>query len=387
MRNFLLKSFCFICLFFLLPAGCNGSSSDSGDGTHSYRVDEVLSGLEHPWGMVFLPGDNNMALVTERPGRLNLVNLDSGERFEITGLPQIAASGQGGLLDVALHPDFQDNNLVYFTYSAVSGETGQYATHVSRARLDITGERLSDVELLLVAEPFADSNAHFGSRLVFDNRQLLYVSSGDRRNRDSAQDLSSLHGKTLRINDDGTIPDDNPFVNTEGAHPAIFSYGHRNAQGMAVHPETGEIWQNEHGERAGDEINILVKGGNFGWPIATYGREYSDGTPIGVLPPEHETTIDPVHYWENGAFPPSGMAFYQGEAFSAWQGDLLVGGLREGYIIRFEVTGNEVIETERLLEDRGWRIRDVRVNPADGLIYVLVDASSAPIVRISPDEE
>lgn len=366
-----------------MPFGCS-RSGETGDFNFSYRVETVSDGLEHPWGMVFLPGEQTLALVTERPGRLNLVDLSNGSRIPVSGLPEIAAAGQGGLLDVALHPAFEDNRLVYLSYAAAGAAPGQLATHVCRGTLDIGAATISDVMVLLVAEPFNSETAHFGSRLVFDSRNRLYVTSGDRRNRDSAQDLTSLHGKTLRIGDDGSIPPDNPFVDHEYAHPAIFSYGHRNAQGMAVHPETGEIWQNEHGQRSGDEINILVKGGNFGWPIATYSREYATRRSIGVLPPEDKETVDPFYYWENSGFPPSGMAFYAGDAFESWQGNLFVGGLRERCLARFETTGKTLTQAECLLADRNFRIRDVRVNPADGFLYVLVDARDAPLIRIRP---
>jgi len=378
------RSVIFVCALFFLVTGCNESESGSTGQATSYRVDTVLTGLEHPWGMVFLPGANHLALVTERPGRLNLVDITRGSRTQITGLPQIAAAGQGGLLDVALHPDFEDNRLVYLSYAAAGESRGQFATHVCRGRLNVGGAVLSDVEVILVAEPFVGTQAHFGSRLVFDGQKRLYVTSGDRKNRHSAQDLTSLHGKTLRINDDGSIPPDNPFINADGVHPAIYSYGHRNSQGMALHPETGEIWQCEHGESGGDEINILVKGGNFGWPVATYAREYISRRTIGVLPPEHDKTVIPVYYWEADAFPPSGMAFYKGDAFKNWRGNLFVGGLKERCLARFEIDGRRVVKAERLLEDRGWRIRDVRVNPADGFLYVLVDAENAPLVKIMP---
>ena len=387
MHRTALHFFC-ISLFLLLPAACNGSDGNMVNGVTDYRVETVLSGLEHPWGMIFLPGRENLALVTERPGRLNLVDVGNGEIHGISGIPEVAAVGQGGLLDVAVHPEFTENNLVYLSYTAGGDDPGQYATHVARGRLDLDGRHLVDLEVLLVAVPFSDSDAHFGSRMVFDDENRLYVTSGDRRDRYSAQDLTGLHGKTLRIHDNGDIPPDNPFIDIEDAHPAIFSYGHRNAQGMAVQPGTGDIWQNEHGEYAGDEINVIVKGGNFGWPIATYGREYTDQSEIGILPPEHEETVDPVYYWaEEDGFPPSGMAFYQGTAFENWEGDLLVGGLRDQYIARFEVNGTELFKKERILENRGWRIRDVRVNPADGFLYVLVDNPDAPLVRVRPAQE
>ncbi|RJP37705.1 MAG: PQQ-dependent sugar dehydrogenase [Desulfobacteraceae bacterium] len=378
------RSVLFACALFLFATGCNESESDSTGQAATYRVDTVLTGLEHPWGMVFLPGANPLALVTERPGRLNLVDITRGSRTQVTGLPQIAAAGQGGLLDVALHPDFEENRLVYLSYAAAGESRGQFATHVCRGRLDAGEAALSDVEVILVAEPFVGTEAHFGSRLVFDSQKRLYVTAGDRRNRHSAQDLTSLHGKTLRIHDDGSIPADNPFIDAKDVHPAIYSYGHRNSQGMARHPETGEIWQCEHGEFGGDEINILVKGGNFGWPIATYAREYISRRTIGALPPERDDTIAPIYYWEADAFPPSGMAFYKGDAFKNWRGNLFVGGLKERCLARFEINGRRVVKAECLLEDRGWRIRDVKVNPDDGFLYVLVDAENAPLVKIMP---
>lgn len=381
----MLTGFVFLWIMIFMPAGCTGNGHENVESIEHYHVDEILTGLEHPWGIVFLPGDDNLALLTERPGRLSFVDIDQRTRTGISGIPEVAATGQGGLLDVAVHPEFEENRLVYLSYAAEGDESGRYATHVARGRIDIENNRLSDVEVLLVAEPFSPSNAHFGSRLVFDAENRLYVTSGDRRDRYSAQDLEKLHGKTLRINDDGSIPPDNPFADSEDAHPAIFSYGHRNAQGMARHPETGEIWQNEHGEYGGDEINILESGANFGWPVATYGREYTDQSDIGVLPPDDAETVNPVYYWaESDGCPPSGMAFYQGEAFEGREGDLFVGALRDRYLARFEVSGRELFKAEHLLENRGWRIRDVRVNPADGLIYILVDSPDAPLVRISP---
>ncbi|WP_200191428.1 PQQ-dependent sugar dehydrogenase [Halorhodospira abdelmalekii] len=300
----------------------------------------------------------------------------------IAGTPEVALIGQGGLLDVALHPDYPEQPWVYLSYSA-AGEGG-YATHVGRGELDLPNRELRNFEVLHVATPFVSGGGHFGSRLLFDAEQHLYVTVGDRRNRYAAQDLQSHHGKVLRLHADGRIPADNPFVEDDEALDAIFSYGHRNAQGMALHPESGAIWINEHGQRAGDEINILVAGGNFGWPIATYSREYSTGGSIGRLPPELPETIDPVHYWEDQAFPPSGMAFYEGEAFPEWQGDLFVGGLGRQYLARFALDGEQLLDEERLLEGHGWRIRDVRVGPHDGYVYVLVDAGSAPLLRLVP---
>ena len=363
--------------------GCFGDSNDQGGGPVDFTVQEVAGGLERPWGLAFLPDDPGLALVTERPGRLNLVGLNDGTVQQVDGVPEVAAVGQGGLLDIALHPDYPNSPWVYLTYAA-EGDDGGYATHVGRGRLDVENRTLEDFEVLHVATPFTGNNGHFGSRIVFDSDWRLYVTVGDRRDRHAAQDLGSHHGKTLRLTDDGSIPADNPFVDDDDALDAIFSYGHRNAQGMAVHPETGRIWQNEHGQRAGDEINILEKGGNFGWPIATYGLEYDTGEPIGVLPPDDENTVNPVYYWEGQAFPPSGIAFYDADTFPEWRGSLFVGGLGRQYLARFSLNGELPREEDRLLQGRDWRIRDVRVNPHDGTVYLLVDASDAPLVRLAP---
>lgn len=384
----------------LLLAGstvaCSGNGSGAGE-TVGYQVEIVREGLEHPWGMAFLPSvKGDRVLVTERPGRLKIIDLDTGDEFAVSGVPKVAAVGQGGLLDVALYPDFgPGREWVYLTYAAEQGNSGEYATHVGRGRLVENEYELVDFEVLHVATPFAAANAHFGSRMVFDAHRKLYVTVGDRRDRYSAQDLGSHWGKTLRLRADGFIPDDNPFIDDREALDAIYTYGHRNAQGMTVEPATGLIWQNEHGQLNGDEINIIDRpGANYGWPVATYGREYDTGEPIGVLPPERDDTVDPVYYWDGTeyddgqeGFPPSGMAFYDGEAFPRWQGDLFMGNLAHRYLGRFEVRGREVLAEHRMLRERNWRVRDVRVHPATGHIYLLVDAPDAPLVRLRPAEE
>ncbi|WP_290650148.1 PQQ-dependent sugar dehydrogenase [Aquisalimonas sp.] len=379
----------------LMTACINGSDEPAENAeTPDYEVETVVTGLENPWGLTFLTAeDGNKALVTERPGRLQVVDLDAGEMSEVKGVPAVASGGQGGLLDVALYPDYgPGQEWVYLTYAAEGDDGGQYATHLGRGRLDLGGMELVDFEVLHVAEPFTSGTGHFGSRMVFDEEWKLYVTVGDRRQRDAAQDLSSHWGKTLRLRRDGSIPDDNPFVDDVDALDAVYTYGHRNVQGMTVDPATGLIWQNEHGQQNGDEINILDQpGGNYGWPVATYGREYGSGRPIGDLPPERDDTVDPVYHWDGTrydhgqqGFPPSGMAFYQGDAFPQWQGDLFMGNLAHQYLGRFEVRGREVVKEHRMLAGRGWRIRDVRVHPDSGQLYVLVDAPDAPLLRVRP---
>ncbi len=358
----------------------------------AFEVETVAEGLASAWGMAFLPGERRM-LVTERPGRLALIDRDSGERQEIGGVPEVAASGQGGLLDVALHPEFEENRLVYLTYSG-RDEEGHTSTYLGRGRLDDGASELADWEVLFNAEPHLPANnGHYGSRIAFDGENRLYMTVGDRQSKDFgpdhySQDLSVTLGATLRLNDDGSIPDDNPFVGDEEADDAIWSYGHRNSQGMAFHPETGDLWQNEHGEFNGDEINIIEPGQNYGWPIATYGVDYRTRERFAETPPENPETVEPVYHWEPDhpqGFPPSGLAFYEGDAFPEWQGSMFMGNLAHQYLGRFTVDGREVAEAERLLEGEGWRIRDVAVAPDDGLVYVLIDDENAPLIRLRPE--
>ena len=367
-----------------LAAGCPRESAERPSPSdvfetegHDVHVEIVTDELEHPWGLAFLPGGD--ALVTERPGRLQRLDMDTGETSEIGNAPDVAAIGQGGLLDVALHPDFDENRWVYLTYAGAGGNGGA-ATHLGRGRLE--GGALADFELLHVAEPFHSGGRHFGSRIVFDEDGFLYYTSGDRGARAEAQDPSNAIGATLRLEDDGGVPDDNPFVGEEGVEPAIYSYGHRNVQGMAIHPQTGRIWQNEHGPSGGDEINLPESGQNFGWPLTSYGVEYGSGEAIGPDPHEHEGTAPPIYYWDE-SFAPSGMAFYDGDVFPEWRGDLFMGALALEHLARLEVNGTTIAGEEALLEDLGWRVRDVRVGP-DEHIYLLVDDDSAPLVRLVP---
>jgi len=375
----------------IATVGCLQGSPDS-DTVADFETETVADGFSHPWGLAFLP-DRGL-LVTERErgegAQLTLVDRDEGSRRAVSGVPEVYTAGQGGLLDVTLHPRFPAEPWVYLTYSAAN-ERGDSATHLCRGRLDRADPRLEPVELLHVARPFVDSDAHFGSRARFGPDEYLYVTAGDRQFKNFgpdhvAQDRSNDLGATLRLRPDGSVPADNPFVGDPGASNALYSYGHRNAQGMTVHPETGDIWQSEHGENAGDEVNIIERGGNYGWPVADAGCEYGTSVPVGDPPSERPETVAPVHTWECGTdgFPPAGAAFYDGAAFPDWQGDLFVGNLAGQYLGRFAVDGRTITERSRLLADNGWRVREVAVAPDTGHLYLAVDAPSAPVVRLVP---
>lgn len=361
-------------MLLVLAAGCGNTPEALPQvDPESYQTEVVHEGLDHAWGLAFLP-EGGM-LVTERPGRL--LRIRDGEQQLIGGTPEVFARGQGGLLDVALDPDFENNRLVYLSYA---GECdGGAATHVGRGQLE--NEQLTDFEVLLVAEPCVSGGRHFGSRLVFDDDGYLFITTGERGNREHAQALDTLHGKTLRIRADGSIPEDNPFVGQADAHNAIWSYGHRNAQGMTLHPDTRELWLHEHGPRGGDEINRPQPGANFGWPLATFGEEYSGGS-IGETPPV-EGLVSPLHYWVPSPAP-SGMSFYTGEAFPDWQGKLFIGALAHRRLLMLTLDNGKVINEQALLEEQGWRIRDVRQGP-EGYLYILIDARDAPLVRLVPD--
>ncbi len=344
------------------------------------RVETVASGLKHPWSLAFLPGGN--FLVTERPGFLRVVTPEGKAGNAIYGVPQVVDRGQGGLLDVALDPDFKENRLVYLTY-AEKGEGNTNGTAVARGQLtESLSPQLRNLEVIFRQTPKKDSHLHFGSRLVFDREGHLFVMLGERSRvgmREEAQELNSHLGKVVRIMPDGSVPQDNPFVGVEGALPEIWSYGHRNQQGAALHPETGKLWTNEHGPRGGDEINIPEAGKNYGWPIVTYGREYS-GLAVGSGESSAPGMEDPIHHW-TPSIGVSGMAFYTGDAIPEWQGSLFVGGLARPGLYRLTLDGNKVTGEERLLADMGARIRDVRQGP-DGAIYLLTDEEDGRLLRI-----
>jgi quinoprotein glucose dehydrogenase len=373
-------------------AGCAASGDTTTDdgaspATGGGRVETVATGFDRPWAVEPLP-DRPSLLVTEQSGALWLVDRETGDRTEVAGAPAVVDEGQGGLLDVTLGPTDADEPWVYLTYS-VGRSDGTSSTRVGRGRLVGSGPRLAAFEALYTAEPFVRSSGHFGSRAAFDPDGLLYVTVGDRQFKDFgpdhvAQDPTNDLGATLRLRPDGSVPDDNPFVDDPDARDAVFSYGHRNQQGLAVHPETGAVWASEYGERDGDEINVLRAGANYGWPVADEGCTYGTGEPIGVSHDDRDDVVAPVYSWPcgSGGFPPGGATFYDGD-HGPWRGDLFVGGLASRYLARFRVDGEAVTEADPMLADRGWRVRDVTAGP-DGALYVAVDAGDAPVVRVVP---
>ena len=344
---------------------------------HAVRVNVLARGLEHPWSLAFLP-DGRM-LVTERPGRLRYVAADGTlDPTPIAGLPEaVAAAGQGGLHDVALHPGFPRNRLVYLAYAGRGA--GGYGTELARGRLE--GHRLTDVEVLFRALPKSRGGQHFGGRVVFDGAGHLFLTLGDRGDRPRAQDLGDHAGSIIRLGEDGGVPADNPFVPSAGARPEIFTLGNRNVQGAAMNPWTGELWTHEHGPQGGDEVNVVRAGANYGWPVVTYGRNYVFGTRIGEGT-HKEGTAPPLHQW-TPSIAPSGMAFYDGDKFPGWRGSLLVGALKFRLLARLEFEGERFVREERMLEDAIGRIRDVRVGP-EGYVYLLSDARKGVIARLEP---
>jgi glucose/arabinose dehydrogenase len=340
-----------------------------------FRIVTLVRGLDHPWGLAFLPGGD--FLVTERPGRLLRVDGATLQRRTIGGLPAIAAVGQGGLLDVTLHPEFASNGLVYLSFTGAD-EDG-VGTEVARGRL--AGDALEEVEVIFRALPKSRGGRHFGSRLLFDANGRLLITLGERGDRPRAQDIGDHAGSVIRINDDGSVPADNPFVTTAGARPEIYTYGNRNVQGIALDPGSGRIWAHEHGPQGGDEVNILLSGRNYGWPVITYGRNYVLGTKIGEG--THKQGMEqPLHYW-TPSIAPSGMTLYTGDKFPAWRGNLFVGALKYRLLVRLEMRDKEIVHEERLLEDVLGRIRDVRTGP-DGYIYVLTDHDDGVLARLEP---
>jgi aldose sugar dehydrogenase len=340
------------------------------------RVETVAKGLEHPWGLAFLP-EGGM-LVTERPGRLRRVGPDGSLSEPLKGVPRVAAQGQGGLLDVALDPNFAQNRLVYLSYAEPRGNGA--ATAAGRGRLSKDGNALEDFKPVFRQEPAVSGGRHFGSRLAFTPDGKLFVSTGDRGQETPSQDLDSLIGKLIRINPDGSIPADNPFVGYANARDEIWSWGHRNIQGLAVQPGTGTLWSLEFGPRGGDALTIPQAGENYGWPEVSYGTQY-DGKPIPD-PPTRPEFAQPVRHW-TPAISPSGMTFYSGRAIPAWKGDLLIAGLTFHGLVRLSIDGRRVTGEERI--SLGARIRAVREGP-DGAVYVLTDRSNGEIRRLTPAE-
>ncbi len=342
------------------------------DGDDILQIETLNSGLQEPWGMDFLP--DGRLLVTEKVGRLRLFDADFTESIQIGGVPEVADTGQGGLMDVLLAPDFDDTGWVYLSYTtSVPGGT---TTRVSRARL--RGDQLVDRQDIFTAQPAFKERRHYGSRLHLDGAGFLFLSVGDRGNRERAQQLDSHNGKIIRLQDDGAVPMDNPFVAVAGALPEIWSYGHRNPQGMAAHPVSGELWISEHGPQGGDEINRVIPGKNYGWPVITYGEEYGGGA-IGDGT-SREGMEQPLVYWVP-SIGTGGIAFYDGSRFDGWQPSLLVAGLRGTQISRLVLSEEGVAGKTPMLEGLGMRIRDLQIGP-DGVLYAL--AAGDRLLRISP---
>lgn len=354
------------------------ASADKKFATEHYSLQTVTvaDGLERPWGLAWLP-DGQM-LVTEKAGRLRIVSKDGLIGPAIKNVPKVDDSGQGGLLDVLVDPKFEDNNILYFSYSEKSKEGS--GTAVARARL--ADNELYDVKVLFRQYPKVNSGYHFGSRLVMARDGALFITIGERGERKLAQDTRVNRGQVIRISTEGDVPDSNPFAGKSGKRPEIWSYGHRNPQGAALHPETGELWVVEHGARGGDELNRVLAGKNYGWPVISYGRHYS-GLKIGEGT-KKAGMEQPIHYWDP-SIAPSGLAFYTGDKYPKWTGNLFVGALKFRLLVRLELDGTKVVHEERLVKDLGKRIRDVRQGP-DGYLYLLTDADPGQILRLEPTE-
>ncbi|GAA4244551.1 PQQ-dependent sugar dehydrogenase [Winogradskyella damuponensis] len=350
----------FISLILTTTLAC-AQDKNPVNNKNSHEV--VVSDLNNPWGFTFLP--DNSILITEKSGEL--IHFKDGKKTAISGLPEIYVRGQGGLLDIILHPDYATNGWIYFSYASPKGEGSGGNTSIARAKLK--NNSLTDLQVLYKAQPNTTKGQHFGSRLVFDKNGYLFFSIGDRGNRDeNPQDITKDCGKIYRLNADGTIPEDNPFVNSNNAKKAIYSYGHRNPQGMTLHPKTGAVWTHEHGPRGGDEINIIASGKNYGWPIISYGINYS-GTKFTEIS-KKEGMEQPLHYWDP-SIAPSGMAFINSDKYGDWNGNLLIGSLKFQYLDMCTLKDNKVIKEERLLDGLG-RIRSIKQGP-DGYIYVGIE--------------
>ncbi|KKB10131.1 PQQ-dependent sugar dehydrogenase [Devosia chinhatensis] len=353
-------------------------SVDSSAGALVASV--VADSLEHPWALAFLP--DGRFLVTERPGRMLVIGAD-GARFGVSGVPEVVARGQGGLLDVVLAPDFAESGTIYMSFAEPAASAGRQrgtGTAVMAARLVLEGDagRLEDQRVIFRMNNYDNSNRHFGSRIVVGQDGNLFVTLGDRGTMDRAQDEADLAGGVVRIDPNGGIPADNPRL--EGWAEAFWSIGHRNPQGATLRPDDGALFLVEHGPQGGDALHRVEGGRNYGWPIITYGRDYS-GLPIGVGQ-EQEGLEQPLHYW-TPSISPSGLAFYSGSLLPEWEGDLLTGGLSGNMLIRLDMEGDEVVGEERLFDGQLGRIRDVRISP-DGVIYILTDAANGALMRIEP---
>jgi len=374
----ILQQVLLIILWFVFPILADDSDWDADiyiTEKVSFQVQTFIDGFEIPWGIAFLP-DQRM-LVTDRIGNLWIIAKDGTDKVKVIGeVPNVRSKGQGGMLDVEVHPNFSNNSYIYLTYSDVLDNK----SHTSLIRAKLVNNRLIDSQVIFKPEEkfFTKKAIHFGSRIVFDDEGFIYFSIGDRGNRDLAQNLEMPNGKMYRIHDDGTIPIDNPFYYTKGAIQSIWSYGHRNAQGLAIHPLTRQLWEAEHGPRGGDEVNIILKGHNYGWPVITYGKNYS-GTIISRF--THKEGMDqPIFHW-TPSIAVCGIAFYDGDQFPEWKNNLLATSLKFERLHRIELDGLNMVKDEIIYEP-GSRVRDVEIGP-NGMIYVALE-DPGRIVKISP---
>ncbi|MGI9424575.1 MAG: PQQ-dependent sugar dehydrogenase [Hyphomicrobiaceae bacterium] len=367
------------CLVVAGPVHAAQTKAPNPAKTTGAKATVIAKGLVNPWGMQFLP--DGRIIITERPGAIRIIDKDGTVSKPLNGAPKVLARGQGGMLDVALTPDFATSRTLFISFSEPRGGA-RSGTSIARARLvgSTGGDRLEDLRVIFRQQPASGGGLHFGSRLAIAPDGKLFVTLGERGRKFMAQDAKTHFGKVVRINPDGSVPSDNPFVGQGGSQPHLWSIGHRNPQAAAIHPQTGKLWTVEHGARGGDEINIPQSGRNYGWPVITYGRDYS-GAKIGVGT-RRAGMEQPVYYWDP-SIAPSGMAFYSSDRFPQWQGSLFVGALRARHLARLVLDGNKVVAEEVLLENVGSRIRDVRQGP-DGAIYVLTDSRNGRLLRVEP---
>lgn len=370
----------------LLPVALPAQDSTYRSAEHDYRITTVATGLENPWSLAFLP--NGDMLVTERAGRLRVIRGGRLLPNAVEGVPAVRTGGQGGLLDVVLHPQFASNRLVYLSYAKPNADGSQGTTAIVRGRFE--NDRLTNVQEVIETKMWSPGRGHHGSRMAFDRNGFLFITLGDRQvppsgnlEQHPAQDLSTHHGKMLRLHDDGRVPADNPFVSRQGALPEIWSYGHRSMQGLAIHPQTGDVWESEHGPQGGDEINVIEAGKNYGWPVIGYGVNYRSGA--AIHPGTHREGMEqPVHIWVP-SIGTAGLTFYTGDRFPRWKGNLFAGGLVGMRLQRLSVDGRRVYAQETLAQGVG-RIRDVRQGP-DGFIYLVLDnrgEGTKSVVRLEP---
>ena len=378
MKSHLFRSLVFsaVCTLACLGAWAQDKAQFVQSEKHAFRIATLLTGLENPWSVTFLP--DGRLLVTERAGRLRLVSADFKlDPKPIEGLPEVVSHGQGGLFDVVLHPQYAQNAWIYWAYNAPG--PGGWGTALARGKLQ--GQRMTDVQVLFSMQPKTRSGFHFGGRIVFDQAGFVYLTLGDRGDKDRAQKMDDHAGSVIRLHDDGRVPANNPFVKRAGAFAEKWTLGHRNMQGAALHPQTGELWTHEHGPQGGDELNVMRAGLNYGWPVITYGVNYGLGTKIGEGQ-EKPGMVQALKVWVP-SIAPSGMAFVSGSQFPQWQGSLLIGALRGQMLVRLTLDGEKVVSEERLFQGRPGRIRDVRMGP-DGLVYLLTDDAQGALLRLEP---